>query len=200
MSTELTRGQRRRMKKLAKFADRATEADRLYLERFPRRQHRIRLSHRTEFEQVEIIDSEPMTTLPGWRWFSRSKCRSGRSLWLSRRTCKGETDRPRPWRASARGGERRKRDDDVFPLWHWPRRSRGGDEHEDKTAVALKATVTTRPRRPDAMQTPNESARLLQSSASLKSRGRHAGRRRAPFCPAHKENCKCQRTKRKSNR
>ena len=28
MNTELTRGQRRRMKKLAKFADRATEADR----------------------------------------------------------------------------------------------------------------------------------------------------------------------------
>ena len=38
------------------------------------------LSHRTEFEQVEIIDSERMTNLPGWRWFSRSKCHSGRSF------------------------------------------------------------------------------------------------------------------------
>ena len=70
MSTELTRGQRRRMKKLAKFADCATEADRLYFERFPRWQHRIKLSHRTEIEQAEIIDGEPMTTLPGWRWFT----------------------------------------------------------------------------------------------------------------------------------
>jgi hypothetical protein len=41
-----------------------------------------------------------------------------------------------------------------FPLRHWPLRSQGGDEHEDKTAVTLKATVTTPPRRLAEMQTP----------------------------------------------
>ena len=51
------------MKKLAKFADRATEADGLYFEHFPCRHQRIRLSHRTEIEQVEIIDGEPMIAL-----------------------------------------------------------------------------------------------------------------------------------------
>jgi hypothetical protein len=83
MSTELTRGQRRRMKTRAKFADRATEADRLYFERLPRRQHRTRLSRRTEIEQAEIIDGEPMTTMPGCRWFMAVRnIVPGYRLWL----------------------------------------------------------------------------------------------------------------------
>jgi hypothetical protein len=47
------------------------------------------LSHRTEFEQVEIIDSERMTNPPGWL-FSRSKCHSGRSFAM-RKPAEGQT-------------------------------------------------------------------------------------------------------------
>ena len=71
MSTiKLTRTQQQEMKKLGKFVDRATEADRVFFERRPDRMHRVRFSHQAEIRQNEIIDGKPETVPPGFRWFT----------------------------------------------------------------------------------------------------------------------------------
>ncbi len=71
MSTlRLTRAQRRELKKLAASVDRVTDADRLFFERLPHRQHRVRLTSQAEIARQELIDGRPMTIPPGYRWFT----------------------------------------------------------------------------------------------------------------------------------
>ena len=65
----LTRAQRRELKKLSARVDRVTEADRLFFERFPHRQYRVRITSRVEIARQELIDGLPMTIPPGYRWF-----------------------------------------------------------------------------------------------------------------------------------
>ena len=67
---KLTRAQRREMKKLGDKADRMSQADRLYFERRPDRQHRVRPSHPAEIRRREIIRGKPLTLPPGLRWFT----------------------------------------------------------------------------------------------------------------------------------
>src|SRR5262245_25476799 len=52
---QFTPEQQRRMEKLAERVDRVTQADRRFFERFPYRQHRVRLSSQAENQQNEII-------------------------------------------------------------------------------------------------------------------------------------------------
>ena len=61
---------RRELKKLSASVDRVTEADRLFFERFPHRQHRVRLTSLAEIARQELIDGRPMTIPPGFRWFT----------------------------------------------------------------------------------------------------------------------------------
>ena len=69
MSTlRLTR--QRRMKKLSASVDRVTQADRLFFDRLPYRQHRIRLTSQAEIARQELIDGRPITIPPGFRWFA----------------------------------------------------------------------------------------------------------------------------------
>jgi hypothetical protein len=67
MSTiQLNRTQRRLMKKLAERVDRVTQADRLFFERFPNRQHRVRLASQAEIEQNAVLTgSGDMILSPG---------------------------------------------------------------------------------------------------------------------------------------
>ena len=69
-SVQLTRAQRRELKKLSASVDRVTEADRLFFERLPHRQHRVRLTSLAEIARQELIDGQPMTIPPGFRWFT----------------------------------------------------------------------------------------------------------------------------------
>ena len=57
---ELTPAKRREMKRLGKLVDKATKADRLFFERRPDRQHRVRLSHQAEIKQNEIVGDQPL--------------------------------------------------------------------------------------------------------------------------------------------
>ena len=66
---KLSRAQRRQMQKLTDKVDRAAEADRLFLERFPHRQYRVRITSRAEIARQELIDGRPMTIPPGYRSF-----------------------------------------------------------------------------------------------------------------------------------
>ena len=56
----LTRAQRRQMKKLADQVDRVTQADRRFFERFPHRKHRVRIASRAEIEQQELLEGKAM--------------------------------------------------------------------------------------------------------------------------------------------
>ena len=67
---KLSRAQRRQMQKLADKVDRVTQADRLFFERFPHRQHRIRIASAAEIEQQTIIDGEPPWVPPGYHLFA----------------------------------------------------------------------------------------------------------------------------------
>jgi hypothetical protein len=70
MSTiQLTRAQRREMKKLAERVDRVAQADARFFERFPRRKHRVRLASEAEMSQYKIIDGRPVFLPPGCRFF-----------------------------------------------------------------------------------------------------------------------------------
>lgn len=69
MSTvQLTCAQQKRMKKLTARVDIMSQADRRFFERFPRRQHRIRMASQAEIEQHELLTGE-MPWLPGTRIF-----------------------------------------------------------------------------------------------------------------------------------
>jgi hypothetical protein len=57
MSTiQLSRAQRREMRKLAERVDRVAQADARFFERFPNRKHRVRLASQAELSQYKIID------------------------------------------------------------------------------------------------------------------------------------------------
>ena len=198
MSIELTRGQRRRMKKLAKFADRATEADRLYFEHFQRRQHRIGLSHRTEIEQAGIIDGKPMTTLPGWRWFTVVRnVIPGVHLRLFTSNLERRDRSARGWRcevfeesgnagaAGNRGGDAQGGGGtDMMPSPYGTGRCVLGaaDERDDTTPARLKGDGHD-PAQAAAGSHANpkrKRPRSWRSSASLKPRGRYAPERPRP--------------------
>jgi hypothetical protein len=64
------RAQRRLMQKLADRVDRVTQADRLFFERFPHRQHRVRLTSGAEIEEQVLLYGRSMTIRPGYPWFT----------------------------------------------------------------------------------------------------------------------------------
>ena len=66
-AVRLNRAQRRKILKLADWVDRVLQADRLYFERRPERQHLVKLSSRPEIEKREIIDGKPPTVPPSFR-------------------------------------------------------------------------------------------------------------------------------------
>jgi hypothetical protein len=66
----LTREQRRQMQKLAEQIDRVTQADRRFFERFPDREHRVRLASEAEIEQNAILQGQPDSPPPFCRVFT----------------------------------------------------------------------------------------------------------------------------------
>jgi hypothetical protein len=60
----LSRAQRRQMKKVSARVDKITNADRKFFERFPHRQHRVRLAGRAEIEQEALLAGESPRHLP----------------------------------------------------------------------------------------------------------------------------------------
>jgi hypothetical protein len=76
-TTNLTPGQRRQMRKIVDRVEQMTQADRLFFERFPSRQHRVRVASQAEIEERRIVEDLP--PIPdGLRFFHRSS--SGRAL------------------------------------------------------------------------------------------------------------------------
>jgi hypothetical protein len=67
---KLTRAQRRRIKAAAPSVDRITDADRIFFERFPDRQYRLRVSGQAEIEQNAALDDEGLFDKPGYQWFT----------------------------------------------------------------------------------------------------------------------------------
>jgi hypothetical protein len=63
----LSRTQRRQMQKLADRVDRVTQADRLFFERFPARQHRVRPASQAEIAQQELLEGHPLAVPFGCR-------------------------------------------------------------------------------------------------------------------------------------
>ena len=70
MSNQITQAQRRQIQKLAERIDRVTDADLKYFERFPHRQHRIRIASQVEIAQLEIIEGKPVLLPDGCRVFT----------------------------------------------------------------------------------------------------------------------------------
>jgi len=65
----LTRADRRRIKTLSAAVGRVTDGDARFFERFPERQHRVRLASTAEVETDAIIKGEPnISTVPGSQW------------------------------------------------------------------------------------------------------------------------------------
>ncbi len=65
----LTRTDRRRINTLSAAVGRVTDGDARFFERFPERQHRVRLASTAEVETDAIIKGEPnISTVPGSRW------------------------------------------------------------------------------------------------------------------------------------
>ena len=58
-TVQLTRAPRRQMQKLADRVDRVAQADRRFFERFPHRQHRMRIAGVAEIEQQAILNGAP---------------------------------------------------------------------------------------------------------------------------------------------
>ena len=52
------------MRKLGERVDRVCAADRRFFERFPHRQHRVRLASKAEIEQHEIVDVGKVVWMP----------------------------------------------------------------------------------------------------------------------------------------
>jgi hypothetical protein len=66
---------------LAEAVDKATASDRLFFERHPDRDHRIRHAHTAKIKQARIAKGEALIPLPaGWAWFVvvRNMCRGAR--------------------------------------------------------------------------------------------------------------------------
>jgi hypothetical protein len=55
----LTSGQRRQMRKVVDRVEQMTKADRLFFERFPARQYRVRLASPAEIEERRILENLP---------------------------------------------------------------------------------------------------------------------------------------------
>ena len=70
MSPALTRAQRRRLRKIADRVDLVTQADRAFFLRRPERQHRVRISHPAEIEQLPIVSGRPLAAPAGCRHFT----------------------------------------------------------------------------------------------------------------------------------
>ena len=70
MSPALTRAQRRRMTALGVKVDLVTEGDRTFFLRRPERQHRVRISHPAEIEQLRIVSGKPLAAPAGCRHFT----------------------------------------------------------------------------------------------------------------------------------
>ena len=70
IAVRLTRAQRRLMRMLADRADRVTQADSLFFERRPDRQHRIRLASQAEIDQQALLDGKPPWIPQGFRLFT----------------------------------------------------------------------------------------------------------------------------------
>jgi len=65
----LTRTDRRRIKTLSAAVGRVTDGDARFFERFPERQHRVRLASAAEVETDAILKGEPdISTASGSRW------------------------------------------------------------------------------------------------------------------------------------
>jgi hypothetical protein len=64
----LTSRQRRQMRKIVARVEQMTQADRLFFERFPARQHRVRLASQAEIEEQRIIENLPLIA-DGLRFF-----------------------------------------------------------------------------------------------------------------------------------
>jgi hypothetical protein len=60
----LSRAQRRQVKKLAIRVDKITGGDRKFFERFPHRQHRVRLAGHAEVEQSALLAGKSPRRLP----------------------------------------------------------------------------------------------------------------------------------------
>ncbi len=69
MSPALTRAQRR-LTALGVKVDVMTQGDRTFFLRRPERQHRVRISHPAEVEQLRIVSGEPMKVPAGSRHFT----------------------------------------------------------------------------------------------------------------------------------
>jgi hypothetical protein len=65
MTMQLSRQQRRAMKRHATEAEQATEADRKFFERFPHRQYRMRRMGRAEVGQLEALHGGSIVNEPG---------------------------------------------------------------------------------------------------------------------------------------
>jgi hypothetical protein len=66
----LTRAQRRRLRTIADRVDLVTQADRAFFLRRPERQHRVRISHPAEIEQLRIVSGKPLAAPAGCRHFT----------------------------------------------------------------------------------------------------------------------------------
>jgi hypothetical protein len=67
---QLNRAQQRQLQKLADRVDRVTQADRRFFERFPHRQHRVRIASRAEIEQQELLEGAVLWVPPVCRIFA----------------------------------------------------------------------------------------------------------------------------------
>ena len=70
MSEISSRARRRHLQKLTDKIDRVVEADRLFFERFPHRQYRVRFTSRAEIDRQQLIDGRTMKIPPGCRMFT----------------------------------------------------------------------------------------------------------------------------------
>ena len=70
MSPALTRAERRRMTALGAKVDLVTQGDRKFFLRRPERQHRVRISHPAEIEQLRIVSGKPLAAPAGCRHFT----------------------------------------------------------------------------------------------------------------------------------
>jgi hypothetical protein len=59
-TSSLSPGQRRQLKKIADRVEQITQADRLFFERFPTRQHRVRLASQAEIEERQVFENLPL--------------------------------------------------------------------------------------------------------------------------------------------
>ena len=105
---KLSRAQHRQLQKLAEKVDRITQADRRFFERFPHRQHRIRLMSQAEIDQTALLDGKPPWIPQGFELFTvvrniapgyRMRLFAGRPERL--RDGSGRSDVPRGLRAGA---------------------------------------------------------------------------------------------------